>query len=149
LGVTYKEMKDFEKAEACLSQAVDLDKKLYWAHYNLGLILQEKKNYAGALEQFQKAISPDWEYGRPHIGLARIYNEHLNQPEQAVTEYEIALQLEQRPFRLSKPLLGLARAREAAGRTAEARQRYQEYLDRFPWGEHAPEALAALERLGA
>jgi len=34
------------------------------------------------------------------------------------------------------------------GRTAEARQRYQEYLDRFPWGEHAPEALAALERLG-
>jgi hypothetical protein len=34
-------------------------------------------------------------------------------------------------------------------RTAEARQRYQEYLDRFPWGEHAPEALAALERLGA
>ena len=32
-----------------------------------------------------------------------------------------------------------------ANRTAEARQRYQEYLDRFPWGEHAP---AALERLG-
>jgi hypothetical protein len=34
-------------------------------------------------------------------------------------------------------------------RTAEARQRYQEYLDRFPWGKHAQEALAALERLGA
>ncbi len=33
-------------------------------------------------------------------------------------------------------------------RTAEARQRYQEYLDRFPWGEHAQEAQAALERLG-
>jgi len=31
---------------------------------------------------------------------------------------------------------------------AEARQRYQEYLDRFPWGEHAQEAQAALERLG-
>ena len=35
-----------------------------------------------------------------------------------------------------------------SGRTAEAGQRYQEYLDRFPWGEHAQEALAALERLG-
>jgi len=35
------------------------------------------------------------------------------------------------------------------GRIAEARQRYEEYLDRFPWGEHTPEALAALERLGA
>jgi hypothetical protein len=34
------------------------------------------------------------------------------------------------------------------GRPAEARQRYQEYLGRFPWGEHAPEVLAALERLG-
>lgn len=31
---------------------------------------------------------------------------------------------------------------------SEARQRYQEYLDRDPWGEHASEALAALERLG-
>jgi len=31
---------------------------------------------------------------------------------------------------------------------AEARQRYQEYLDRFPWGERAQEAQAALERLG-
>jgi len=32
--------------------------------------------------------------------------------------------------------------------TIEARQPYQEYLDRFPWGEHAQEAQEALERLG-
>jgi hypothetical protein len=44
-------------------------------------------------------------------------------------------------------LLFLGRATQVC-RSAEARQRYQEYLDRFPWGEHAPEALAALERLG-
>jgi hypothetical protein len=25
--------------------------------------------------------------------------------------------------------------------TAQARQRYEEYLDRVPWGEHAQEAL--------
>jgi hypothetical protein len=36
----------------------------------------------------------------------------------------------------------------ANGHTAEAQQRYQEYLDRFPWGEHAQEAQEALERLG-
>jgi TolA-binding protein len=59
------------------------------------------------------------------------------------------MQLEQRPFPLAFFTIKIARALEAAGRTAEARQRYQEYLDRFPWGEHAPEALAALERLGA
>jgi len=39
--------------------------------------------------------------------------------------------------------------KDSINRTAEARQRHQEYLDRDPWGEHAPEALAALERLGA
>jgi hypothetical protein len=31
----------------------------------------------------------------------------------------------------------------------KARQRYEEYLDRDPWGEQAQEAMKALERLGA
>jgi hypothetical protein len=35
-----------------------------------------------------------------------------------------------------------------AGRMDHARQRYEEYLDRDPWGEHAQEAMAAVERLG-
>jgi tetratricopeptide (TPR) repeat protein len=148
-GITYEMMKEFDEAEVRFRQAIELDKKHNWAYYHLGLTLLAVRKYDEALKQFQKAIELDWKYSGPHIGLADVYLNYLNQPEKAVSEYDIVLQLEERPFRLHKAILGLARALEAAGRTAEARQRYQEYLDRFPWGEHAPEALAALERLGA
>jgi TolA-binding protein len=141
-------MKNYEEAESCLRRAVKLHKKLDWAHCNLGLTLQEKKDYNGALEQFQQAITLNWDYGLAHICLADLFHEFLNQPNKAIAEYEIGIQLEKRPFRLSEPMWGFARALEAAGRSAEARQRYQEYLDRFPWGEHAQEAQEALERLG-
>ncbi len=148
LGRTYKDMRNFEEAEFCLRKAIELDKQLIWAYNHLGLTLLEKGNYESAIKEFQYAISIAWDYAWPHTGLADIYREYLNQPEKAVAEYEIALQFEQRPYRRTRPMIGLARALEAAGRTAEARQRYQEYLDRFPWGEHAQEAQAALERLG-
>ncbi len=148
LGRTHKDRKSIEEAEYCFRRAVELNTTSAGAHCHLGLTLKNKEDYKGALKQFQQAISISREYARPHIGLADIYHEYLNQPEEAISEYEISIQLEQRPFRLAEPIHKLARALEAAGRTAEARQRYQEYLDRFPWGEHAQEALAALERLG-
>jgi len=148
-GRTYKDMGNLEEAEFCLRRAVELDAEMQNAHNYLGLIFQENKSYERALRYFQLALIPDSEYDQPHIGSANLYLDNLNQPEAAIKEYEIALRLEERPFRQDQTIFGLARALEAAGRTAEARQRYQEYLDRFPWGEHAPEALAALERLGA
>jgi tetratricopeptide (TPR) repeat protein len=148
LGLTFREMNKLGEAESFLRRAVELDKQSPWLPCQLGFTLQKKGNHAEALQLFQQTISLDLEYASPHNGLADIYLEYLKQPEKAIAEYETALQLEQRPFRLDRPIFGLARALETAGRTAEARQRYQEYLDRFPWGEHAPEALAALERLG-
>ncbi|MDZ7362215.1 MAG: tetratricopeptide repeat protein [candidate division KSB1 bacterium] len=148
LGVAYRKVENLEEAEFCLRKAVELDKKMHWVHYELGRIVENKGNYEAALEYFQKAINLGWESGLPYLGSAKIHHEYFTQLETAISEYEIAIQLEQRPFLLPKPIFGLARALEAAGRTAESRQRYQEYLDRFPWGEHAPEALAALERLG-
>ena len=142
-------LKNFEQAESCLCRSIELDNSLLWAHSVLGFTLEERKNHADAVEQFKQATALEWEYATPHFGLAEIYRKHLNQQENAIVEYEIVLQFEQRPFQLLRAMIGLSRALEAAGRTVEARQRYQEYLDRFPWGEHAPEALAALERLGA
>jgi tetratricopeptide (TPR) repeat protein len=147
LGNAYRNMANYKDAELCLRRALELNEELVWARYDLGLSLQETKNYQGAIEEFEKAIKHDFEYPWPHNGLAEIYLEHFNCPEKAISEYEITIQFEQRPFLLLGPILGLARALEAAGRTAEARQRYQEYLDRFPWGEHAQEAQEALERL--
>jgi len=147
LGRVYRKMKRYEESELCLRRCSELERKSFRAHAHLGVTLQQMKNYEEALKQFQIAIGINWEYSWPHIGLAEIYCDDLNQPDKAIAEYEIALRLEQRPFRVSRPLFGLARALEAAGRLGKARQRYQEYLDRFPWGEHAKEAQEALERL--
>jgi len=148
LGVVYKEMGNFEEAVFCLRRGIELNKGLRWAQSQLAYTLMAQKDYDNALKQFSKAINLDPEYSRAHLGLADLFFEYLNQPERAIEEYEIAIQGEHRPFKLHKRLIKLARALEAVGRTAESRQRYQESLDRFPWGEHAQEAQEALERLG-
>ena len=148
LGVIHKEMENFEEASFCLRKAIALNNRLRWAQAQLAYTFSKQKQYDFALAQFKQAISFDPEYSSAHAGLAELYFEYLNQPEKAIAEYEFAIQFEQRPFELSITILCFARALEAAGRTAEARQRYQEYLDRFPWGEHAQEAQEALERLG-
>ncbi|MGH7599179.1 MAG: tetratricopeptide repeat protein, partial [bacterium] len=126
IGATYYRMKNFDDAEACLRRAVKLEPQMAWAQYRLGLILREKQKYEEAAERLNYAITIDWNDARPHIGLANLYREILNEPEKAIIEYDIAIRLEQRPFILPKIILGFARALEAAGRTAEARQRYQE-----------------------
>jgi tetratricopeptide (TPR) repeat protein len=148
LGKTYRAMKNFDEAEICLRKGVELNENLPWAHCHLGLTLMEKKKFEEAFEQFKQAITLDSEYATPHAGLGDIYLKHLHLTEKAISEYEIAIKVEQRPFRLGRRLFGLAHALEVAERIDDARQRYEEYLDRDPWGEHAQEAQEAVERLG-
>lgn len=150
LGVTYRRIDDLDKAEIYLRKAIELDEKdnLKWVYFELGHVLQKRLKLSEAITYFEKAIELGWKSDLPHFQIAEINRRNLNNPEKAINEYEVCLQLEHRPHGLPPIVIGLARALEAAGRTAEAQQRYQEYLDRFPWGEHAQEALAALERLG-
>ncbi len=148
IGISYRELKKFEDSVLFLRRAIQANNVNFWAHSHLGFTLKEMQNYEDAFVQFQKAIDLDWNYSWPHLGLADLYLEYLKQPEKAIAEYEITLQLDQRPFWISKALYKLSLALETIGRITEARQRYEEYLDRFPWGEHAQEALAALKRLG-
>ena len=147
LGRTYKEMKKYDESIKHFQRALEIDKDHSWSHNHLGHALLEIQEHESAMQQFHLATIGQ-KYGWPHIGLAEIYLDHLKDPENAIKEFETALKFEIRPYRIGRPAFGLARALEAAGRTAEARQRYQEYLDRFPWGEHAQEAQAALARLG-
>lgn len=148
LGIAYKDMERFHEAESCLRRALELNNRLVWAHCHLGYTLRGMGNYEEALEKFHYAIGLDADYGMPHLGLASTFRKYLRQPQNAVKEYEIAMQLEPRPILFAVILIGLARALEDSCRIGEARQRYSEYLDRFPWGEHAKEAQEALERLG-
>ncbi|MCI0697276.1 tetratricopeptide repeat protein [candidate division KSB1 bacterium] len=124
LGFVYQDVENYEQAEFCFRKAIELNAKIPWPYTHLGFTLLQKKDYDGAVQQYQKAISLNWEYSWPHIGLAEIYQEFLNEPEKAIEEYKISLQFEKRPFLLPEPIFALARALEATGRTAEARQRY-------------------------
>jgi tetratricopeptide (TPR) repeat protein len=148
-GKTHKAMQNWDEAESCFRRALAMNEQLAWAHCYLGLTLIEKGDNDGALEHLQRATVIDPEYALPHIGLADLYREHLHQPELAITEYQTARGLEHRPLHLSRIIFKLALAYEMAGRMDHARQRYEEYLDRDPWGEYAQEAMKALERLGA
>jgi tetratricopeptide (TPR) repeat protein len=148
-GKTYKAMQKLDEAESCFRRALALNEQLPWARCYLGLTLAEKGDDDGALAHLQRARNIDPEYALPHVGLADLYREHLHKPEMAITEYQAARDLEHRPLQLSRIIFKLALAYEMAGRTDKARQCYEEYLDRDPWGEHGQEALAAVERLGA
>jgi tetratricopeptide (TPR) repeat protein len=147
-GKTYKAMQKLDEAESCFRRALALNEQLAWAHCYLGLTLAEKGDDDGALEHLQRARNIDPEYALPHVGLGDLHRERLYQPDAAITEYQAARDLEHRPLNLSRIIFKLALAYEMAGRMDHARQRYEEYLDRDPWGEHAPEAMAAVERLG-
>ncbi|MGH7599178.1 MAG: NACHT domain-containing protein, partial [bacterium] len=148
-GKTYKAMRKLDEAESCFRRALALNEQLPLAHCYLGLTLAEKGDADSALQYLQRARDFDPEYALPHVGLADLYCERLHQPEAAITEYQLARDLEHRPLQLSRIIFKLALAYEMAGGKDKARQRYEEYLDRDPWGEHAQEALKALERLGS
>jgi tetratricopeptide (TPR) repeat protein len=148
LGASYRLANDLIAAEFCLRRAIALNDQSAWAHYQLGFVLQNKQEYENALKEYQHAINLRQDYAGSYVRMAEIYSEYLNQPDEATSKCETAIKLEKRVFNIPWILFRLSRALEAAGRTAEACQRYQEYLDRFPWGEHAQEAQEALERLG-
>lgn len=144
IGLAYRKKGELDLAESYLREAIKIAPRR-WMHNYLASVLKEKRITKEALVEFEKAITLDPNYSMAHYGLALLYYDQIYDFEKAVAEFEIALELD-----LEVPSIRfyLAQALEAAGRAAEARQRYQEYLDRFPWGEHAQEALAALERLG-
>ena len=56
LGGLYMRLGNLEKAKSELNQAVRLDSKAPWAHYNLGLVLRQQGDTAGAARQFQNAL---------------------------------------------------------------------------------------------
>lgn len=66
-GQFYAKLKDFERAEKSFTTALQLDANSADAHYNLGLIEFERKNYDAALEHAQVAYAA----GYPLPGLRK------------------------------------------------------------------------------
>ena len=77
-----------ERAEGLLRRSVALDPNNWEAHYELGVLLADKRQYPEAASELKYSIRLNSEQAMPHYHLARVYD-RLGQPEHAKSEREI------------------------------------------------------------
>jgi Flp pilus assembly protein TadD len=80
------------KAEPLLRRAIALDAKNWEAHYQLGVMLSNRRDYPGAEKELSAAAELKPEEPTTHYQLARVYD-RLGQPDRARSEREIHQQL--------------------------------------------------------
>lgn len=80
------------KAEPLLRRALALDAKNWEAHYQLGVILSNRRDYLRAEKELSAAAELNPEEPTTHYQLARVYD-RLGQPDRARSEREIHQQL--------------------------------------------------------
>lgn len=80
--------RDDPKAEPLLRRAIGLDEKNWEAHYQLGVILANRRKYQDAEKELALAAQLNPGDLTTHYQLARVYD-RLNQPERAREEREI------------------------------------------------------------
>ena len=79
-----------KQAEALLEKSVRIDPTLAPAHLQLGLLYAERKDYAGAIQSYQRAIksNPDLEEAHYRLALAYKLNGQLQEAETEAREYQ-------------------------------------------------------------
>lgn len=81
-----------ERAQTLLEKSISLDANDWEAHYQLGVLLEGKRDYAPAAKEFERSIELSPKQPEPHYHLARVYD-RLGQPQRADSEREIHRQL--------------------------------------------------------
>lgn len=76
---------DYERAESLLRKSIALNEKHWEAYFELGSILERKRDLAGAASMFEKAADLNPKSPAPHYRLARIYD-RLGKVEMAAAE---------------------------------------------------------------
>jgi tetratricopeptide (TPR) repeat protein len=117
------------------------------AQYQLGLVYQQRRNYAEAIARFQNAVRIDPTETDAHFQLGRIAREQ-GRIDDALRHFQAVLGQDPK-HNLSEVLRELGGAYLAAGRLEDARRQLEIYVDRRPYD---PEGLyyygQALEGLG-
>ncbi len=95
-GIEHRKNREYPEAEREFRAAIELDPLNSWAHYNLGLLYFEQRNYQRALDAFNDAINgdrrPSWVVVWSHIYRGNCWDA-LDQRERAVAEYKKAIEL--------------------------------------------------------
>ncbi|MCS6817294.1 MAG: M1 family aminopeptidase [Blastocatellia bacterium] len=94
-GIEHLKNREYPEAEQQFRAALELDALSSWAHYNLGLLYFEQRNFQRALDAFTDALNgdkrPPWIVVWSHIYRGNCYDA-LGERERAVAEYQKALE---------------------------------------------------------
>jgi tetratricopeptide (TPR) repeat protein len=109
-----------EEARSAFTKAIAIQPNFPAGQRELGMLLFQQKDYAGAAPHLEKTIELGLDDARIHNFLGICYN-HTNRSAKAVTEFERAIQLDSN---LAEAHLNLAFALQLLRRTAAARHEY-------------------------
>jgi tetratricopeptide (TPR) repeat protein len=122
VGLLYLKANQFEAARHAFERALQRDAKSAPANNYLGVCYRNLGKFKDAQAAYQAALASDEAYAPAHLNLGVLYDLYLQQPEQALTEYERYQQLLPTPdtkvaswIKELKSRLGGSKARAASG----------------------------------
>ena len=86
-----------ERAKNLLTESIRLNDRDWEAHYQLGVLLENSRDYPAAAVELKRSTERNERQALPHYHLARVYD-RLGQPEQAKSEREIHAKLTGSPL---------------------------------------------------
>ena len=82
-----------EQARDQYLKALELDSTYVSAHQNLGIIYQQRREYAKAIAAYRAVTSADPENIEAHLALARVFLREETQPQEALAHLQRVLEL--------------------------------------------------------
>jgi tetratricopeptide (TPR) repeat protein len=93
MGVAYRAMRDVERAENSLQQAVVLKPDSVQMQFSYGLTLMDCGKYEEACDAFQEAVRVKPDFAEGHFLLGHMYMEKLSEIERAMNHLKKAEKL--------------------------------------------------------
>jgi len=93
LGNFFSYEKDFENAEDCYRNAIEVNSKYAIAHYNLGILLNNFRRYEEAEKEYREAIRINPKNALVHNNLGYLLHERFKRHEEAEKEYREAIRI--------------------------------------------------------
>ncbi len=93
-GNAYMLMGKAEQAIEAYQEAIGRNKDFGWAYFDMGKALESQGRWEDAAASHRKAIELDPKLCHPHLYLAELLDEILDEPEEALKHYERYLELD-------------------------------------------------------
>jgi Flp pilus assembly protein TadD len=149
-GYMERQAGDFQAARKHLEEAVALNPNYYYSRYNLGVVLEQLQDAAGAKEQFTKAVALGTSDPEVYVELAKVLHT-LGETDAAQEQLKLYRQKLKEKSDKGVAILKSKQAQEAAkaGDNQKAAALYREACEALPDNPDMPYLLAlVLDQLG-